>query len=246
MSWLRKLFGGDPPPPPIPPAGSTPGPDPEQLERMLIAGSDARAQVYAALGELDSDVIGSLINPTFMGGPRWPSLRQGWRVIRREHSTIVASDGLSDPFDDDGTPLGFQVEVYAEAPGPLGSIHGSWLVELVYQVSQVAADSGRFLDLVQRYGSMSTVVYVGGAPEPYLTESGDVGVLVGVPAAGIPDRIELPDGPVRLLSIKMLLPSELAFLEGGGDPAGRRRELIERFALQPDAHLNPAQRDPVA
>jgi hypothetical protein len=51
---------------------------------------------------------------------------------------------------------------------------------------------------------------------------------------------------VRLLSIKMLLPSELAFLEGGGDPAGRRRELIERFALQPDPHLNPAERDPVA
>lgn len=89
-------------------------PDPA-FERMLAAASEARAAAYARLGTLDDDVLMPLVNPAFMGGPAWPAFRQAWRVVRRPGSTLVASDGLSDPFEDDQTPLGFRVEVCAEA-----------------------------------------------------------------------------------------------------------------------------------
>ena len=69
--------------------------------QMLATACAARDAFYASLGAMDADVLAPLVNPAFMGGPRWPSLRQAWRVIRRADSIIIASDGLSDPFEDD-------------------------------------------------------------------------------------------------------------------------------------------------
>jgi len=66
--------------------------------QMLATACAARDAFYASLGSMDSDVLTPLINPAFSGGPRWPSLRQAWRVIRKPDSIIIASDGLSDPF----------------------------------------------------------------------------------------------------------------------------------------------------
>jgi len=40
-------------------------------------------------------------NPALLGGPKWPALRQAFRVVRRKTGNVIlASDGLSDPFDD--------------------------------------------------------------------------------------------------------------------------------------------------
>ena len=69
--------------------------------RMLAVACAARDAFYATLGTVDADVLAPLLNPALMGGPRWPSLRQAWRVIRRADSILIASDGLSDPFEDD-------------------------------------------------------------------------------------------------------------------------------------------------
>ena len=44
--------------------------------------NQARDKLFSSLGEVDSDVIGHMINPAFMGGPQWPSLRQAFSVIR--------------------------------------------------------------------------------------------------------------------------------------------------------------------
>ncbi|MEG1052532.1 MAG: hypothetical protein RSF79_10870, partial [Janthinobacterium sp.] len=69
--------------------------------RLRAAACAARDAFYGTLGTVDADVLAPLVNPAFMGGPRWPSLRQAWRVIRRPDSIVIASDGLSDPFEDD-------------------------------------------------------------------------------------------------------------------------------------------------
>jgi hypothetical protein len=87
--------------------------------QMLATACAARDAFYATLGTADADVLAPLVNPAFMGGPRWPSLRQAWRVIRRADTILIASDGLSDPFEDDDdvfVPRGHLLEVCIEAP----------------------------------------------------------------------------------------------------------------------------------
>ena len=116
--------------------------------QMLATACATRDAFYATLGSMDADLLAPLVNPAFMGGPRWPSLRQAWRVIRRADSIIIASDGLSDPFEDDDdvfVPRGHLLEVCIEAP--LAAFDGdpvqaSWLFDVIYQVSQNVADHG--------------------------------------------------------------------------------------------------------
>jgi hypothetical protein len=85
-------------------------------EKFLKKTYEARDRFAGNLGAVDPDVLAPLINPTFMGGPTWPDLRQAWRVIRRGKNTIVMSDGLSDPFSDDDAPnVGFGLEVLGES-----------------------------------------------------------------------------------------------------------------------------------
>lgn len=52
------------------------------------------------IGTIESDVLTHIINPAFMGGPAWPSLRQAFMKIDTSEGTIIASDGLSDPYSD--------------------------------------------------------------------------------------------------------------------------------------------------
>ena len=75
--------------------------EPASAEKVLEASYHARDVCWQQLGTVDPDVLGHIINPAFMGGPRWPALRQAFRVVRRPNgNVIIASDGLSDPFDD--------------------------------------------------------------------------------------------------------------------------------------------------
>lgn len=49
----------------------------------------ARDAIYSSWGTVEPDVIAPIINPAFMGGPAWPSLRQAFSVIHRDNSKIV-------------------------------------------------------------------------------------------------------------------------------------------------------------
>ena len=68
---------------------------------LCQASHNARQACWSQVGTVDSDVLSHIINPAFMGGPRWPALRQAFAVIRRPdtQTVVLASDGLSDPFD---------------------------------------------------------------------------------------------------------------------------------------------------
>ncbi|MEG1118446.1 MAG: hypothetical protein RSE46_25650, partial [Janthinobacterium sp.] len=174
--------------------------------RMLAAACAARDAFYGTLGTVDADVLAPLVNPAFMGGPRWPSLRQAWRVIRRPDSIVIASDGLSDPFEDDDdvfVPRGHLLEVCIEAP--LSAFDGqevaqSWLFDVIYQVSQNVADHGSIDLLVQRHGSVSMVLDVQDAPEGLEDENEQVGVLLAQGTATIPPSFDTPYGEVMLLT----------------------------------------------
>jgi hypothetical protein len=90
---------------------------------------EARDRFVQILGTPDGDLLAPLINPSFMGGPRWPSMRQSWRRIRRGENTIIVSDGLSDPFDDETEMnIGLGIEILVESPDPIPEpVQASWL-----------------------------------------------------------------------------------------------------------------------
>ena len=79
---------------------------PSPNQDSCAASCAARDACWKTVGQVDSDVLSHLINPAFMGGPRWPALRQAFAVVRRpETQTVVlASDGLSDPWDGEANP----------------------------------------------------------------------------------------------------------------------------------------------
>jgi hypothetical protein len=266
MDWFKRLLGNKSPdrPADVPPAASAqearyeppaaPAQEEEdpELQRILEEGYAARTAVYRTLGEVDPDVIAPLINPTFMGGPRWPALRQAWQVVRRPASTIIVSDGLSDPFDDDLTPLGFQVEVCVETDErfeDLTRAAHSWLFALVNQAAQLVASHGGMYEAIEKYGTISTVFRIPDAPAQVKSSDDKVGVLIGFPSQELPTEIEFPQGRVRLLVVKPLLSSELAYIESGesgDDRKAARDDLVARLLQQPRAHFATADRPAVA
>jgi len=219
--------------------------------RMLAMACAARDAFYATLGEVDADVLAPLVNPAFMGGPRWPSLRQAWRVIRRADSILIASDGLSDPFEDDDdvfVPRGHLLEVCIEAPLSAfdgGAVQASWLFDVIYQVSQNVADHGSIDLLVQRHGSVSMALEVQDAPKGLEDENAQVGVLLAQGTATIPPSLATPYGAVMLLTATVLQPAEMAHIGEAADKAQSRRDLAAALGASPTGHWSVASRPAV-
>ena len=210
-------------------------------DKNLQSSFDARSAAWSQWGTLDSDVITHLLNPAFMGGPRWPAMRQAFRVARNAGAILVASDGLSDPFDDaegdDARLNGYGLEIYASTRDALEKIPGSWLFQMVWQVSQLAADNGGLRGMLDEMKLISTEVYDVTLPaaheERFVNEHGRVAVLLGVDAAPLPGLIQGPLSDIRLVSARLLTLKELAFVMEKG--AAGRRELAERFGKLPEA-----------
>jgi len=92
-------------------------------------------------------------------------------------------------------------------------------------------------------GFLSMEVAGQGMPEPLLTKEGRVGVLLGMESSTLPGRFTMPAGEVRLVTVKVLLPVELAYLLEHGKHG--RDELVRRFAQKGPEHLSRAWRQPV-
>jgi Suppressor of fused protein (SUFU) len=184
-----------------------------------------------------------------MGGPVWPALRQAFQKIDTAHSVILASDGLSDPFDDmEEANQGFEIEFFIESDDPelrtsISDLASTWQFEILYQMSQNAANHGGVKDLLDQYGVLSMELYDISVPEPFLNEEGRVGILIGVDAPHLPRKISLPCAEVRLASIKLLTAKELDFILEHG--AEGRRKLVELFQEQGSHHLSSLDRSSV-
>lgn len=214
-------------------------------EAFLEETYAARDRFVGSLGTVHPDVLAPLMNPAFMGGPMWPDLRQAWRVIHRGNNTVIMSDGLSDPFSDEPAPnVGFGLEVLAETSDPVAEpVPASWLFDLVYQVSQQCAAHGGVRDLIDELGLLSLELPSSDPLRELETVNGTVGVLLGVELPEISMMFALPAGSVRLVSAKLLWPSELEYARSQGD-AGRR-ELADRFAADGTYHRSSLFRTPV-
>jgi hypothetical protein len=218
---------------------------PEERERSrrlmeLREQTDAgRGAFWRTLGRLDEEAI----IPVVVGGA-WPARRQVWRIIHRpDGRTLLVTDGLSDFFVDRAEPsVGFGLELALETDEPLKEAEKSWPLLLLERVGDEVAEHERVREKVKT-GVMSMEVSGRGMPPTLVTQEGRVGVLLGLKPSTLPRSFTMPAGEVRLVTVKVLLPSELAYLLEHGKKG--REELLRRFVQEGHGHLSRVGRSPV-
>lgn len=199
----------------------------------------AREAFWRTLGRLDEEAI----MPIVVGGS-WPARRQVWRIIHRpDGRTLLVTDGLSDFFVERAEQsVGFGLELALETDEHLQEAEKSWPLLLLERVSDEVAEHERVRETVKT-GFMSMEVSGKGMPEPLVTQEGRVGVLLGVETNTLPRSFTIPAGEVRLVTVKALLPPELAYLLAYGKTG--RDELLRRFDQGGHGHLSRLRRNPV-
>ncbi|QBF27528.1 Suppressor of fused protein (SUFU) [Pseudomonas tructae] len=245
------------PAPPQDPA-ITPAEADNQAARQ--AGEACLDRHWSSVGTVENDVLAYLISPSFSGGPHWPSTRQAYRVVRRGDSIILATEGLSDPFDDDeGQGNGFEMELFVEtadipehARGPLGEVDPfkrSWAFELIENVAKTVADAGGITPQLERYGALSLELpgfseshhISSQVPAQFVTEDDCIGVLLGGLVPDFPIRLDgMPLSPVTLVPVVLITAAELEYIRAGGGAA--RSDLVSRLQAAGVGHVSSLQR----
>jgi uncharacterized protein DUF1629/suppressor of fused protein SUFU len=212
----------------------------DRKSRELLETADsARETAWRTLGSLDEEVF----MPIAMSGS-WPGQRQLWRVIRREAGrTLLVTHGLSDPFIERLEPsVGFGLELALEVDAAVKDISKGWPLLLLDRVAEEVAEHEHVREGVKA-GLFSMEVSGKGMPKSLVTDEGRVAVLLGVESRTLPRHFSTPFGDVRLVTVKALLPAELAYLSEHG--AKGQPELARRFAQNGEEHLSRLRRKPV-
>lgn len=228
--------------------------------QAAIEQSFARRDAYwATIGTVERDVLGHLISPGLMGGPAWPTTRQAYRVVRRPRTIIIATDGMSDPFDDTvGLGNGFGMELFIETPhippellgtpGDISQLSRSWAFEVVSHVAGTVADAGGIVGQLERHGVLSMELpgvsrsYAIGAqlPPRFVTADDCVGLLLGVPVVDFQTRIEdMPLSTALMVPVTLVSAAELEALRAGGGTA--RKSHTDALAKMGQHHVSRVQ-----
>ena len=267
MNFFKKLFGSskapetqhDQPAPQSPELVDLTDAEAANLA-VREAGAACLDRHWSAVGTVERDVLAYLISPTFSGGPYWPSTRQAYRVVRRGDTIILATEGLSDPFDDtEGMGNGFEMELFVEtadipehAHGAVGEVDpfkGSWAFELVEHVAKTVADAGGITHQLDQYGALSLELpglsqshhMSDQLPKHFVTDDDSTGVLLGAPAPDFPTLLEdMPLSPVRLVPVVLITAAELEYVRSGGRAA--REDLVSRLQAAGVGHLSSLHR----
>ena len=211
-----------------------------------------RDDFWKSIGTVNPDVISNLINPTFMGGPKWPSLRQAHLEIQIEDGTILSSDGLSDPYDDfDTNPenqayngLGLELYIISENKfSDLNAAIQSWEFSVLRQLSHTSASNPNLVNMLNEYRFISTSISGDGLPESFIDENGSAGVLLGLENTSIPKKLELSIETIALVNIVLLKPKELEYIMKNG--AQGRIEVGEKLATLEKAIISSNERPSV-
>ena len=213
-------------------------------DRAVQAAANARLAYFRQLGEVSKDVLAPILGPMITGEPQWPT-RPAWRPIRKGASTVLASDGLSDPFADESLPnTGFGVEILVETADSLGeNLQASWLFHLMYQVSANAASHGGFRGILEKHGVVSMEIGSAEGLEAFENEAGRLGVLLGLDMPNQACEFAVPGGTTRVITAKLLTRAELEYVVGL-DAVGRRA-LQEKFTSSGSWHTSSLDRPSV-
>ncbi len=217
-------------------------PEEREQNRRLIELREqtdaAREAFWRTLGRLDEEAI----IPIVVGGAR-PPPRPVWRLIHRPGGrTLRVTDRHSDIIVDRAEPsVGFGLELALETDEPLQDAEKSWPLLLLERVAEEVAEHERVREKVKT-GLMSMEVSGKGMPQRLVTQEGRVGVLLGMEPSALPRGFRMPAGEVRLITVKALLPAELAYLLEHGKQG--RDELLRRFDQEGHGHLSRVGRSP--
>lgn len=215
------------------------------FRRALDHSCRRRQEYWTAVGGVESELYAPLINARLQGSEaNWPAYREAYRIVRRGSSTIIATDGLSDPFEGTtGLGNGFEVELFLETPDPLGELPTTWAFALIRQLARQMAGSGGLGTSLADYGVLS-MEFPDVADEPrihqqvpssFVTADGSVGVLLGQPLPGFATTIpEMPLSPVIVLPIVLLTAREVSAVRDGKGSA--RDEIVGLLAEGSSRH----------
>lgn len=268
MSFFRKLLGLSPkasteavpsaPQPAQASAGDSAFDTANQAARE--ASAECLDRHWRSIGSVEPDVLGYLMSPSFSGGPHWPSTRQAYRVVRRGDAIILATEGLSDPFDDEeGQGNGFEMELFLETtdipehargkPGEVDPLKYSWAFELIEHVAGTVANAGGIVQQIEQYGVLSMELpgvsqsrHIGEQiPAAFVSEDDAAGVLLGGPAPDFTTRLDdMPLSAVTLIPVVLITAAELDYVRTGGRAA--REDLVQRLQAAGIGHRSNLQR----
>ncbi|MFL1386149.1 suppressor of fused domain protein [Pseudomonas tritici] len=266
MNFFKKLFGSskkpDAPTPHSPIQADLPDAEAANLAARL-ASAECLDRHWQSVGTVEKDVLAYLISPSLTGGPYWPSTRQAYRVVRRDHSIVLATDGLSDPFDDaEGLGNGFEMELFLEtadipenARGTLGDVdplRHSWAFELLEHVAKTVANAGGITQQLESHGVLSlelpgfsqSHLMSDQLPQMFAIADDAAGVLLGGPAPDFPTRLDdMPLSPVHLVPVVLITAAELEYVRNGGRAA--REDLVARLQAAGVGHVSSVYRESV-
>lgn len=219
-----------------------------------------RDAFWSTVGQTEGDVLAHLISPSFTGGADWPTTRQAYRVVRRDGTIIIATDGLSDPFRGvAGGENGFELELFIETPdidpehagepGDISNIGKSWAFEVIQKVASTVAEAGGINGQLDRYSVLS--VELPGVsqshavqtqvPMRFITQDDCIGVLIGAPKQDFPTQIsDTPLSPVRVVPVTIITAAELEHIRENG--ANERGAIANQLARRGPAHVSTFMR----
>lgn len=208
---------------------------PDERRALAEAVAEDRAALWRAVGELDRTVVVSTEDPGTRGGARWPTDHRAFLRVDRGSSVVIATDGLSDPFDrlaSPGTGLGLELclETSSLRGVPAAELWNHWQFRLVYEAARRAALQGACCRTGLDTARLSGVA----APAGWSDEHGSVGILLGLRGAGLPASMELATGEAELVTVTPLWPEEFAW---ANVDTTARAEIATRLGALPRDEL---------
>ncbi len=198
----------------------------EAFDGALTESIRARWVFWQELGDLAPELIAPQVNSIYKNIPAWPSDRLAFLTIEREGSTVLATDGLSDPFHDNHQGnQGFGLEFFMDiAERPMSEQSRNIAVETLMTVAYNTVARGGMEDLLDEFGVISMEIPESDLPATHLTADGSACILMGAPKADFDTLyIDGPMGDIALISLTLL--------------TGRETNLIRKFGASARADI---------
>lgn len=205
-------------------------PEYEKQKKATTDSQKLRHEFFRSLGKLDERIIylrvGGFRDHSWPGGSSYHNSCK-MRVIHAPESTILITDGLSDPYENfyygqNSQYNGIGAEFYMEFHGniPYEIIHKHFAVALVNSTSQIAIGHGDFKALMEKFGETSLEftednieLWVNRENEAnhnalsFITskdfmKNESFGVLLGMQSNTVPQKLKLNLEEILLISVK--------------------------------------------
>jgi len=246
MSWLKRMLGRSS-------RGATGGRaalaavQDAELDSLIESSAASRHRYWSRLGTVDTEVLGQLIASPFNAGmPVWPSGREVYLVVRRAHTVLLATDGLSDPNDREFRKRnGHGVELFIEVPATaLATPIGSPYLDLLIQMARNVAHSRGTLERWRKLQLLSMELPADMDTARLVNAEGRQVVLLGMPGFDYVRAIDgMPLSETKAMAMTIVHPADFAKIKSqGGQGRARLAEALERSG---HGHVSDLERRPV-